>query len=72
MSIAGSLRIETFEGSRPHLRLMGFESDLETVTEEDGAPQRGNTRGWGTPGGRQSERSVVVEEFGGCLRAYAR
>jgi hypothetical protein len=27
MLIAGSLRIETFEGSRPHLRLMGFESD---------------------------------------------
>src|SRR5262245_57151233 len=27
MLIAGSLWIEAFEGSRPHLRLMGFESD---------------------------------------------
>jgi hypothetical protein len=31
MQAAGSLRIETFEGSRPHSRFMGFESDLVAV-----------------------------------------
>jgi hypothetical protein len=34
-SIAGSLRIETFEGSRPHSRLMGFELDLVPPTKKN-------------------------------------
>ncbi len=69
MLAAGSLRIETFEGSRPHLRLMGFQSDVVAVSAEIGTPQGEIREAGAMAGGRQLDGSAVIEDFGGDLRA---
>jgi hypothetical protein len=68
ISIAGSLRIETFEGSRPHSRLWVLNGFSEAGYVVCGASWRDGPAPWSFAGGQVTEFRTKDRAF--CLRFH--